>query len=484
MDRPDLSSLAVPLLRGVALAAWTWVAFAAVAASILVRADDEMQAALDGAVSASFVESFLGVLTFDFGLSILYQEPVIDMVFTALSTTILLLGQVAVVVTVLGGALVALSRRSPGARRLVEVFGYLGAFPVPVVLFGCYALGISTGWAWLSPGAGGSLGNWLEATVLALPIAAATGRILVREPRNRGWLIDAWLFGMWILGTVVYVEYAANIRGLGLIYREANYNQDVPLTFAAGAAIVLIGLVGVVAREVAFSAEGSGWFGSADAGADAAVPDGGTGVSDLDTVLWNDRRVKAGLAGFGVFLAIGVVGSLLLDPVPVGQIPQSPIRATVEALGVVTFAAVGVAAVASVLGIAFGLLSARVRYGRAATALTVGLAANVSFFVWMQFVPGALDMPLPDSVWLGVAVSPPVALVARRELAGRAEIPVAALWPSLGVAVTGAAVATLVLVQIQPVRIMNWDVLAPPIGVVIGLPVLSLFLLGEGLRRR
>ncbi|WP_089816529.1 ABC transporter permease family protein [Halomicrobium zhouii] len=484
MDRPDPSSFVVSILRGVGVAAWTWVAFAAVSATILVRVDDEMQAALDGAVSSSFVESFLGVLTFDFGLSILYQEPAIDIVSTALPTTLLLLGQVAVVAAVLGGALVALSRNGPGARRLVEVFGYLGAFPVPVVLFGCYALGTSTGWAWLSPGAGGSLGNWLEATALALPIAAVTGRVVVREPRNRGWLIDAWLFGMWILGTVVFVERAAEIPGLGYFYMDANRAFDVPLTFAIGAALVLLGLVGVVARELAVSAGSSDRFGSADAGPGPAVPDGGTGVSDLDTVLRDDRRVQAGLAGFGVFLAIGVVGSVLLDPVPVGQIPQSPIRATVEALGVVTFAAVGVATVASVLGVAFGLLSARVRYGRAATALTVGLAANVSFFVWMQFARAAIDLPLPDSVWLGVAVTPPVALVARRKLAGRAGIPVAALWRPLGVAVTGAAVAALVVVQIQLVGSASGHVLEPPTGVAVGLPVLSLFLLGEGLRRR
>lgn len=468
---------------------WSWIVFAGLAAvAITSLADDTPPGA---AVPSTWGDAFLSVVTFDFGRSFVFDEPALPLVFERLGNTGVLLLETLVLVAVIGLGLALLARRSDRGRRATEVFGYVAALPVSAWLFGMLWVGQTTDVGLLQTPAAGPVEFVVPALALALPLAAFVARNVSHATADRDWILEGWLFVSWVLSTLLVVEQFFEIPGIGFYLLEFYTLRDPTGLVAALGVLTILALLVSLVREVAWDAPGvpSTLGRTADDGSRRA--DGGVSPPDPASVLRSNRRVQVGLGMFALLLVVGVLGGALYEP-GIRDAGGSIIDSVLRWLDHVTVNAVVAAIVASVIGVVLGIATVRVAHGRNITTFLAGYAMNIPLLVWLLLVV-EVDV-LPIAPVMGFAVAPLVAMAAARDVERSGRVSPGVLLPAIGIAVTGAAVVALV----------SSHVLTPPLAtgrlletradqlatsflrdaIGIGAPVLSLFLLGSGLRSR
>lgn len=473
--RRPASPSTTALLRGIALAAWAWVVFAAFGAGAFTTGTRPPNTT----VPPDFGGAFLAVLTLDLGPSSYYGRPALAVALERVGPTLALLSGAGVVAAVLGSGVVALARRDDAGRRVAAVSGYALGFPAAAwLLVGASALGGAV--PLLAGPPAGAAGLLVGAVALALPLVAAVARAATRGWADRGWALDGLLFASWLLSAVVVVESLLGVAGVGRLLYEALAARDLPVSVAAAALLTLPALVAVVAREVAWSRPA------------ATTPDGGgAGDAGRDGVdagprraVRENRRLRLGLVAVGGVVALGVVGVVLRSP---AAAPPALPLVLVGTLGTLVEGLV-VALVAGLVGVALGWLTSRATAGRAAAAALTGAVAAVPLVVWFVVLrpPG-----VPRAAFGALAVASPVWLRAARAFDRADGAPVGVVRPAFGVALVGAGVVALVTLHLPTLGVTpaRWLVVGSRRGAsalalgVAGLAPLSLFLLGEGLRR-
>lgn len=500
MDNDSKTTVGRSVLRGVAGAVWSWVAFAVVAGAVFITSPD-----MPAAWAGTTVEGVLSVLTFGFGTSVLYDEAALSVALDRLGPTLALLFETAVLAALCWRALVALAGRSEAGHRVATALAYLGGLSAVAWLTGLVWLGQNTPLP-VTESATGPLSYWPAALALAVPVAAAFARLSVREAGLRDRVVDGWLFVSWLLGSLVLAESVLRIEGVGALVLDAGINLDFPAFLAAMSLLVLLALLASVGRELAWGdppatpatpgrEPGSARADGGVPGEVGSAPDGATALArDLLRESW---RVRVGLACLVPLLGVGVLGwaFLSLSTTDVGLARAVPLT-----LASVVPAALLAWVVAALVGIGLGLFVAR--FERARTALLAAwFVANVPLLLWYYLATVAAGSnALPPGVGpavLAVGVAPLVAVTAVSSLGSDTDVALGPerLLPAVGVAAVCAGVIALVhaqalgLVGIAPTAGVWGVLLREPLGqtavrsaLSVGLPAVALFLVGDGLR--
>jgi|GEM_PF-2557471 len=490
------------ILRGVAGAVWSWVAFAVVAGSVFVTSPD-----VPAAWAGTAIDGVLSAITLDFGTSVLYEEAALSVALGRLGTTLALLFETAVLATLCWRGLVALAGRSEPGYRVATLLAYLGGLSAVAWLTGLVWLGRNTPLP-VAESAAGPLSYWPAALALAIPVAAAFARLSVRDAGPRDRVVDGWLFLSWLLGSLVLAEAVLRIEGVGALLLDAGLNRDFPLFLAAMSLLVGLALLASVGRELVWvwddppaapvtsrrepgSARADG---GVTAGAGSAPASPAALARDLLRESW---RVRAGLACLVCLFGVGVLGwaFLSLSTTDVGLVRAVPLT-----LASVVPAALLAWVVAALAGFGLGLLVAR--FERARTALLAAwFAANVPLLLWYYLATVAAGSEaLPPGVGpviLALGVAPLVAATAVSSVGPDADV---ALEPELLLPTVGAAAVcagVVALVHAQALGLVGIAATAGVWGVVgqeplsqtavrsalsVGLPAVALFLVGDGLR--
>jgi hypothetical protein len=488
-----------PGWRAVALGLWTWVAFAVVAGVVFVASD-----AMPDGWPTGYLGGVLAVLTFGFGISTTAGGSAFTVALTRLGPTLVLLLEVAVATALCYRGLAALADGDRLARQAGLGLSYLGGISAVAWVIGFLWVGGSTPLpvGGLGGSATGALSYWPAALALSIPLAAALGRLRLREAERREWVLDGWLFCSWLLGSLVVVEAAAGVDGIGTLGLRGGVRDDFPLLLSALALFVVLALGASVGREIAWP--------DADGGVAAvrANPpaDGGTEPAATDLlrdVVAESWRVKAGLAGLGVSVLAGAFGLAFVVPAAAAR---GPLWAVPLAMGAAAPTALLAWVVATSAGVGLGLVATRVSGGRT-VASAAWFGATVPLVVWFYLTVVAADastttpVGLPAAV-LAASVAPLVGVVAAGALAGDSggneEAPGAGperFLPVVGTAAVCAAVVVLVVAQARGLAGIApsgdlWGVFATRelvgilvrFGLGVGVPAVSLLLLGDGLR--
>lgn len=486
-----------PGRRAAALGLWTWVTFAVVAGGVFVASG-----AMPDGWPTGYLGGVLAVLTFGFGTSTTAGGPAFTVALTQLGPTLVLLLQVAVATALLYRGLVALADGDRLARQAGLVLSYLGGVSAVAWVIGFLWVGGSTPLpvGGLGGSAAGALSYWPAALALSIPLAAALGRLRLRGAERGEWVRDGWLFCSWLLGSLVVVEAAAGVDGIGTMALRGGVRDDFPLLLSALALFVVLAVLASFGRELAWPGADGGF---APVGTTTAQADGGTERSAaalFRDVVADSWRVKAGLVGLGVSVLAGAVGLAFVVP---AAATRGPLWALPLALGAVAPTALLAWAVATLAGSGLGLLATRVDGGRTA-ASAAWFAATVPLVVWFYLTVVATDASSttpfgsPTAV-LAASVAPLVGVVAASALAGdgdgEANVGLEQFLPVVGTAAVCAAVVVLVVAQarglagIAPTGDL-WTVFVTRelvgillrFGLGVGVPVVSLLLLGDGLR--
>jgi hypothetical protein len=488
-----------PTRRAAALVLWTWVAFAGIAAVTFVGSGG-----MPDGWAAGNLGGVLSVLTFGFGVSTQAGGPAFVVALTKLGPTVVLLLEVAVATALLYRGLVALG---DGDELLLQVglaLAYLGGVPAVAWVIGFLLLG---GDSPLPVGgvrgsATGPVSYWPAALALSIPLAAVFGRLRLREAGRRDWVLDGWLFCSWLVGSLVVTEAAAGVDGIGTLALRGGVNDDFPVLLSALALLVVLALLASVGRALAWPGAG-GAFGGA--GTVPPETDAATGLSVggvLRNVVVASWRVQSGLAGLGLSVLAGAFAIAFVVP---AAATRGPLWAVPLALGAVAPTALLAWVVATATGVGLGLVATRVTRGRTVASGT-WFGANVPMLVWFYLTVVATDAStttpagLPAAV-LAASVAPAVGVVAASVLAEESDHEIDAatrverFLPVLGTAAVCAAVVVLVVAQARGLAGIApsgnlWTVLATRrldgiairFGLGVGVPVVSLLLLGDGLR--
>ncbi|MEF8884105.1 MAG: hypothetical protein V5A44_03150 [Haloarculaceae archaeon] len=492
-----------PTRRAAVMALWTWVAFAGLAGVAFVAS---------GGMGEGWPTGYLGgvlsVLTFGFGVSAQAGGPAFVVALTSLGPTLVLVLEVVVLTALLYRGLVALGEGDELAGQVGLVLAYLGAVPAVAWVIGFLWVGGSTPLpvGGLAGSATGPLSYWPAALALSIPLAAAFGRLRLRAAERRDWVLDGWLFVSWLLGSLVVVEAAAGVDGLGTLALRGGVNDDFPVLLSALALFVVFALLASVGRELAWSSTDGGVAARA-----ATEADGGSGLTRaalLRDVVTESPRVKVGLVGLGLSVLVGGVAMAVVAP---AAATRGPVWAVPLALAAVAPTALLAWVVATATGVGLGLVATRASGGRT-VAGGAWFVANVPLLVWFYLTVVATDAStttpagLPTAV-LAVSVAPLVGVVVASALAGAGEASAAAaeataptasaeqFLPVVGTAAVCAAVVVLVVAQARGLAGIApsgelWAVFATRrlsgivlrFGLGVGIPVVSLLLVGDGLR--
>lgn len=513
----DSTNAVLSLGRAAVLAVLTWLVLAARLAVAVTNqrpmalvgpeATPAMRQQLSEMLDVGFLEAFVAVLTFDFGPSFVTArgETALGLVGSRLGRTLLLVVLAVTVAAAVAAPLVLLARRSGGSTRGLRAAGYLGA--VPAVGWLTLLLVAARGTP-LPSIRSGPVDVLVPAVALGIPLAAAGLRAATRGERNGGAVVDAWLWGSWLVGAVVAVDVAFAVGGVGDLLVSALLQADVPVVAAA---VVVLSLPLVLAgplRDLAWALGGGseqtvradGGVAETDdqAAADSPEPAPTASARGLPAVLRSDRRVQGGLVAFGALLVGGVAGAVLLSP------PRLPGRrvlvpaALLADLGAATLFAGLAATVGAVVGVPLGLAGGRSRVA-GSLARVVDVATNVPLVVLALLVlglsgpsGGLLDGDLLVGVAAGLALAPLVLRTTERAFARTGDDAVAAA-PGAGVAATGGAVVAFLVAQLDLVGLSLSSLGATAGGVPaarhavetlvpVALPALALLVVGERLR--
>jgi ABC-type dipeptide/oligopeptide/nickel transport system permease component len=488
-----------PGRRAAALGLWTWVAFAVVAGGVFVASG-----AMPDGWPTGYVGGVLTVLTFGFGTSTTAGGPAFTVALTELGPTLVLLLEVVVATALLYRGLATLADGDRLARQAGLALAYLGGVSAVAWVIGFLWIGGSTPLpvGGLGGSATGALSYWPAALALSVPLAAALGRLRLREAERRDWVLDGWLFCSWLLGSLVVVEAAAGVDGIGTMALRGGVNDDFPLLLSALALFVVLAVLASFGRELAWASADGGF---ARAG---ATPQADGGAREAATDLLRDVvaeswRVKAGLAGLGLSVLAGGFGLAFVVPAAAAR---GPLWALPLALGAVAPTALLAWVVATAAGTGLGYVATRVTGGRT-VASAAWFAATVPLVVWFYLTVVAAGasattpLGLPAAV-LAVSLAPLVGVVAAGALSGDPGDDGAAtgtgLARALPVVGTGAVCGAVVVLVVAQARGLAgiapsgdlWTVfvtrelvgLLVRFGFGVGVPVVSLLLLGDGLR--
>lgn len=418
----DGDAVGVGIVRGLVLAAWSWLVLAA---TLALLNGDRYRAMVvgprpDPAVAArvgspGYFDVLARILTFDLGDSVVLRPGASawSIVGSRLGTTALLTAEAVVLAGLLAAVFVGLARSDH--LEVGRVLGYVGVLP---------AFGWGVAWLALSRmglvpsptvADAGLVGVADGALVLAPVAGAFLGRAAVRSEDRSGWLLDGWFGVVWLVGALPVVEALLAIPGVGQLWVDALVQDDVPVFFAATIALALPVVLASVAREVGWSVVG-------------AEPSGGT---DLADVVRTDRLVQAGLAGFGALLVGGIVLAAVTS-VPAGRVPprsELVLARVADSLGAVAVTAFAGTVAASAVGLPLGV-AARASSAAGHVVRVVDHAANVPVLllvaVWL-YVQQTTQDPLAWELTVGAIAGGAVApLVLRRVERGRSP----AVWAS------------------------------------------------------
>ncbi|MFB6146193.1 MAG: hypothetical protein ABEJ08_00715 [Halobacteriaceae archaeon] len=547
------------LLRGVGLAAWSWIVLAGLLAGVWSRRTRAM-AAWSPADPVGVLEAFRRAVTGDFGTSVWSDRAALSIAVDHVGASVGTVAVLVVVIAALSRFVVWVRARGQWWRRCVELFGYVAAVPIAVILVVAHWLA-GAGFPVPSPFSLTSTVVDLTygATLLGLPLVAFVARVAVRPTRDRLTLVpEGWLLVAWLFSVLPAIETRWGVRGLGALFQRAIQSRNVTLFVATAALLSVPMLAAAGLREVVRAEGGShlvdrlfpvdeigdaidgggfgedrdgdrrsgarnGDAGSADGitGREEPEPDGGRTASGASAtsagtspahrapaaVLRENRRVQVGAGTLGLLLPVALLGRLG-SRASTPALPRQHDAATraLLGLGAVVPDVIVTGLVGAAVGAAAGLLAARSAYGRLAGGLVLDPSINVPIAVslWLLLLGAVPAGPVPYRVLLGLPVAAPVAWATATELRHAAGPPARAVLPALGLAPIGTAVVTILdglafgvgarpvrvgwaVLQVTPIRaeIGTMDVAATLAVLLVGraLPVLALFLLGEGLRR-
>lgn len=489
-----------PVRRWAATALWSWVAFAVLAGLAFVASGT-----MPDAWPSTHLDGVLSVLTFGFGTSVQQGRPAFVVALTRVGPTVVLLLEVAVLAALLHSGLSRLSARSVTGHVAATGLAYLGAFPGAAWLVGLVWLGQTTPLpvGGFSSSAAGPASYWPAAVALAVPLAAGFGRATLREADRNALVVDGWLFVSWLLGSVVVAEAVVGISGLGTLTLRGGVNDDFPLLLAGTAMLVLLSLFASVGRELAWT-NGAGRLAPVEpeSESEGAQADGSGAGRDPRAVLRDlareSWRVRVGAASLCVLLVVAVLAAVLLSP---SAAARGLTRSVPLVLASVVPSALLAWLVATVLGLGFGLVATSDEGGRTAV-LACTFAANVPLLSWyyLTAIATGADVPLPSGALpavLGASVAPLVAITAASSLVGAdvRSLSLPQVFPAVGTAAVAAGVVALVVAQANGlVGIVPssgaWAAIAGEtlgeltfrFALGAGLPAVSLFLVGDGLR--
>lgn len=542
--------------RSVAIAVGYWVAITAAAAAMVhavpggpaaVRTGEFPSRAADASAagSVSVLDTFVRLLTFDFGQSVLWAEPVGTATTGAVLQTATLLAVSVAFGVVLAAVGVAVGRRAPGrlSRSIPEFL--LGAVAPLTVVSGVYTLVrvLNLEVPLRLPGPTEPVEYAVMGLALGLPMAAAILRALpslsdpftVTTLRARRGTTAVWAYVAYLFGAVAVVESAFATGGIGTLWVLGIEGADLPLVLGVSLYVVAATLLAMVLRDVcwvlseefldghgqtvadggAASVDRAESAGDAPTGSDEPTAEASTGgempPGDLNAIL-NRRPV---LVGFVAFFGLFVLGRIAVFLTP------SAFEALDGGFPVVALAAEVVLAVCFVTLLATTTASlvavAASRVARATSrdvSTPIGAVLGVTGALSLVFVVFAAYAPLPFvgtpsgfQFWIGVAGGLVLSSVAYRDVvatvaAGTGTV-ASAEAHGIGRAVTAATYVGFLVVDLQFLGIGPWDreggallTLAYSYNVVpeykwtavlvvlvaVGLPTLALQVVGAGLR--
>ena len=208
---------------------------------------------LDQPLLARYAAWAGGLLEGRFGHSRLFAQPVAQVIWPALLSTLVLLGAALAVAGIIGVALGLLAAARPRAAPAVDAIAILGqsapSFWLGILLIILFAVTLG----WLPAGGTSETGGMLEAArFLALPVATLAIANLAAYARHSAAAVGATLAEPWVT--------AARARGNGetrVLLRHALPNASVPiLQVAALDAGALVG--GALITETLFARPGMG----------------------------------------------------------------------------------------------------------------------------------------------------------------------------------------------------------------------------------
>lgn len=508
---PDTDGRIVGVVVAFVTTLWSWVVFAATmalfsgerATRAIVGADappavgDRVGSEIPG-----YWGTFVRTLTFDGRESWVIRPGASgwEMIGQFGGRTMKLVVVALVLALLLAVPLIVLSQVDVG-RELAAGIGLLGG--IPTFVWCLFVLDFAT-----NPGSHLQPQSYPEMVVpgmtLALPLGLGLARIVSRydvtaiRTTARDVLLDGWLYVVWIFSAFMMVELVFSVNGIFSIWFRAFVQGDLPLFTQVSSVLIAPVLFCAFVRDLLLAVTIPGSTQSTTTRGVAA--DGGTTsiLSPLVSAVRNSRITQAGLGLFGLLSVVGLVGSQLTsrpDRWANSQTVQ-PYQ-LFDALAATTLTAVLVLLVAAGAGLGLGLLTTETPLPRHLNRV-LDPVANLPFA--LLFIVGVFYLESPDRIVTqllfggvgGLAVAPIVARRFEREtMEGPTETAVLA---ATGVAISGAVLVVFTAGELSVVglglgnlwlastdvtlesRLWSW------VG-VLAVPAVTLFLLGEGLRR-
>ncbi|MFD1645075.1 hypothetical protein [Haloarchaeobius litoreus] len=490
---------------------WSWVVFSA---TMALFSGDRATAAILGPNSTpamydrvgpqipGYWGTFVRTLTLDGRQSWVIQQgaPGWELVGQSAGRTMKLVVVALVLALLIAVPLVVLSQVDVG-RRAVAGFSLLGG--IPTFIWCLFALDFAK-----HPGSHIMPRTYAEMLVpgatLAIPLGLGLTRIVSRydvtdvRTMVRDVLLDGWLYVVWIPGALVVVETVFAVNGVFYLWFQALVQGDFPLFTLLSSVLVAPVLFCAFVRDVLLAVILPESTSSTPTRSVAA--DGGTTsvLPPLLSAVRHSRVTQAALGLFGLLSVVGLVGSQLTSRPDRWANKQTvqPYQ-LFDALAAVTLTAVIVFLVAAAVGVGLGLLATGTSLPRHLNRVldpVANLPFAVFFVAWLIYLesPDRLVTQLLFGGVGGLAVAPIVARRFEREATeGRGETAVLA---ATGVAISGAALVVFTVTELSFLgyglgdlwlnttdvtlesRLWSW------LG-VLAVPAVTLFLLGEGLRR-
>ncbi|WP_440991334.1 hypothetical protein [Haloarchaeobius baliensis] len=341
----------------------------------------------------------------------------------------------------------------------------------------------------------------MASVALGLPVGLGLARLTSVylhsdiERTARTLLLEGWLYVLWLPGALFVAEGLFYTEGSTMLLRRSLRSNQIPRLVQSASLFVLPVLAAGLYRDVLLA------FLRPDPGHDPSsagtVADGGTPPVRrplVRAVRWS-RAVQLGGGSLVAFLLFGLVGTLSLSSG--AESPDSPPLAVIaDGLWMGAGTALVGFVVATTVGLGLAVAGSRRAGWRHLPRLLApfGLVPTLLLLlpVPMLLAPVGVHLVAPLFGTLGGLATG--AVVARRYRYGvRDEDSRSPALAAAGIATTGAALVTFTTIQLMLmvpgtpfsyfVLAYELDTLAVPIAVMFGLPAVSMFVLGEGLRR-
>lgn len=503
----------IDAVRAVGYAIWSWIALAGVL-TMLVRqqstsvliigsgTNEQLRESVPlerGVGGEGFVDTFVSLLTFDFGFSESLMKNVWPVIGSAVGSSVVLVAASLLITAVLSAGAYVLAKTDWGAR-IARIAGVLaGSVPGAAWLLSLYLL-VSVRLSipgLLEPGSNAAI--TAGAVGIALPLVSLVARTLGRQETLGGMprmsvYRNARVATSWMVSSLVIVETIIGTGGVGSLWMSSIRSHDAPLFLATTVALTLP----IVLVNAVFEGLSPGWrFPAAPETKPTVETDGGGGsVTDASFVdlVQRNRSVAGGAVTFAGFLVAGFVFptvQTVLEPTN-SQVIGKAVLSVASSVSLTVLLATGVGGIG---GVFLAVAAVRSRHDEKRLRFAIDFPTNIPFVVLaglvifgLQIAHVSLNPLIVEFVVGGVvgfALVPLVFGVAQRELAAGAELPTTVVSVAEFLANAGVFVAfALWWFNLAPPRqylqIGVWAVFIPILGV--SLPALALLVLGDGLR--